>query len=107
MGVVRKLKPACAVEPSGFSVARLAALLSERGYLVRLRSGQPKECGRACGRHCLEKLHHTYILVTGSLDSAVTVGLAIRTLPTPSCWLACHPCIASSARWTLRFSELS
>lgn len=73
LAAVRKLKLLSVSEPEGFSTMRLAQLLQERGYLVSVRSGQPKECGKSCGRQCLEKLHHTYILVTGSLDSAVTV----------------------------------
>ncbi len=55
------------------SVPDLAEALSARGYLVRLESGQARECGKACGRQCLEKLQHTYLIVSGSLDSAVTV----------------------------------
>jgi hypothetical protein len=74
LSVVRKLKQTLSQEPGGFSAARLARLLADRGYLARLCSGQPKECGKSCGRHCLEKLQHTYVLVCGSLDSAVTVG---------------------------------
>ena len=55
------------------SAPDLAEALSARGYLVRLESGQARECGKACGRQCLEKLQHTYLIVSGSLDSAVTV----------------------------------
>ena len=55
------------------SAVHLAAQLRRQGYIVQLRNAKPKECGKACGRTCLEKLQHTYILVTGSLDSAVTV----------------------------------
>lgn len=50
------------------------------GFLVRLESGQPRECGKACRRQCLEKLQHTYLIVSGSLDSAVTVGAFLRPL---------------------------
>ena len=55
----------------------LAAQLRRQGYIVQLRNAKPKECGKACGRTCLEKLQHTYILVTGSLDSAVTVRFSL------------------------------
>ena len=55
------------------SAVHLAAQLRRQGYIVQLRNAKPKECGKACGRTCLEKLQHTYILVTGSLESAVTV----------------------------------
>lgn len=55
------------------SAAHLAIQLRKQGYITQLRNARPRECGKACGRTCLEKLQHTYILVTGSLDSAVTV----------------------------------
>ena len=61
----------------GCSTAHLAAQLRRQGYIVQLRDAKPKECSKACGRTCLEKLQHTYILVTGSLDSAVTVRLSL------------------------------
>ena len=57
------------------STAHLATQLRKQGYIAQLRNAKPKECGKARGRTCLEKLQHTYILVTGSLDSAVTVSL--------------------------------
>ena len=57
------------------SAAHLAMQLRKQGYITQLRNAKPKECGKACGRTCLEKLQHTYILVTGSLDSAITVSL--------------------------------
>lgn len=56
------------------SAAHLAMQLRKQGYITQLRNAKPRECGKACGRTCLEKLQHTYILVTGSLDSAVTVS---------------------------------
>ena len=55
------------------SAAHLAMQLRKQGYITQLRNAKPRECGKACGRTCLEKLQHTYILVIGSLDSAVTV----------------------------------
>ena len=55
------------------SPTALAAALRRGGYIAQLRSTKPRECGKACTRTCLEKLQHTYVLVTGSLDSAVTV----------------------------------
>ena len=80
---VRALKPACSGEPGsggGCSVGALARALAGQGYLVSMREAQPRECGKACGRACLEKLQHTYIVVSGSLDSAVTVcGLIQQT----------------------------
>ena len=55
------------------SPTALAAALRRAGYIAQLRSTKPRECGKACTRTCLEKLQHTYVLVTGSLDSAITV----------------------------------
>ncbi|BDA45856.1 hypothetical protein COCOBI_07-6430 [Coccomyxa sp. Obi] len=60
------------------SAPDLAEALSAKGYLVRLESGQPRECGKACGRQCLEKLQHTYLVVSGSLDSAVTAPVIVE-----------------------------
>ena len=74
LGLLRGLK---AEREAGISAPDLAEALSARGYLVRLESGQPRECGKSCGRQCLEKLQHTYLIVSGSLDSAVTVGTAL------------------------------
>ena len=78
---VRELKPACTSEPAGFQAERLAAALRARGYLAALKQAQPREsCGAGgqgrCGRTCLERLQHAHVLVTGSLDSSVTVRAA-------------------------------
>ena len=62
------------------SPTALAAALRRGGYIAQLRSTKPRECGKACKRTCLEKLQHTYVLVTGSLDSAVTVRCLKRLL---------------------------
>ena len=76
------------------SAAHLATQLRRQGYIVQLRNAKPKECGKACGRTCLEKLQHTYILVTGSLDSAVTVSLE------RVCILTAEPAGACHVSWT-------
>ncbi len=77
LALVHSLK---AEREGALSAPDLAEALSARGYLVRLESGQPRECGKACGRQCLEKLQHTYLIVSGSLNSAVTVRTGL-----PSC----------------------
>ena len=79
--VVRRVR-APFVDERDCSAAHLAMQLRKRGYITQLRNAKPRECGKACGRTCLEKLQHTYILVTGSLDSAVTVSLP---QPCPDC----------------------
>jgi hypothetical protein len=75
---VRALKPRCSGD-GGCSIAALGCALREQGYLVSVREAQPRECGKACGRACLEKLQHTYIVVSGSLSSAVTVRSQMQT----------------------------
>ena len=75
MEVVRSVRAPFADSERDCSTAYLATQLRQRGYITQQRNARPKECGKACGRTCLEKLQHTYILVTGSLDSAVTVRL--------------------------------
>ena len=78
LGLLRGLK---AEREGGISAPDLAEALSARGFLVRLESGQPRECGKTCGRQCLEKLQHTYLLVSSSLDSAVTVRITTPVQP--------------------------
>ncbi len=73
------------------SAAHLAMQLRKQGYITQLRNAKPKECNKACGRTCLEKLQHTYILVTGSLDSAVTVSLQRYSDCQPPMELMCPP----------------
>ncbi|CAL8470543.1 g10085 [Coccomyxa elongata] len=75
LALVHSLK---AEREGAVSAPDLAEALSARGYLVRLESGQPRECGKACGRQCLEKLQHTYLVVSGSLNSAVTAPVIVE-----------------------------
>ena len=70
---VRSVRAQFASSERECSAQQLAAQLRRQGYITQLRNMAPRDCGKACGRTCLEKLQHTYILVTGSLDSAVTV----------------------------------
>ena len=72
--VVRSVRAPFLDSERDCSAAHLAMQLRKQGYITQLRNAKPLECGKACGRTCLEKLQHTYILVTGSLDSAVTVS---------------------------------